>query len=71
MSSRLLNLSADFAELLGPEQGERLDLDRDLARDLDANGTRHVSRQEDLMLGWANLFASAVFGPAGEFRKRE
>lgn len=70
MSSALLNLSHVFSELLGPELSEGVGEDRELPRALQADGGGDVSREEDLMLTYGNLFASAFFGPRGALRER-
>ena len=39
--------------------------------DGDLDRVLSLSRQEDRMLGWANLFASAFFGTRGEFSEQK
>lgn len=70
MSSALRNLSADFAELLGPELPQGDDLHSNLPRDLQSDRRRDVSTEEHAGLLLGNLMAAALFGPRGELRER-
>lgn len=45
MSSALRNLSADFAQLLGPELSEGGDLNGNLPRDLDPDAPLQIQRR--------------------------
>lgn len=72
MSSRLPHVTRIFEQGLEGGSSEAQETDRlgeQDVRDRQPDRVLRVSRQEDVMLGWANLFASAVFGPSGEFRE--